>query len=750
MKGNIRPGAGFAAALLSLALLAQQARALTFEEAYEGNYARAIDAQPAPAAAPQAPEPVPAASAELSGFWEKLRKGTIEQVCRKAQLELRKEVRIPPGVAGLGGGVKRAIRKFPDGKLALIDEIRLDLSAGVGRQMIPLPEDPGPGLAAGLYGRIEGRSQVVRPLAGSDSFCRGALQIAKFYGLKTVLPASAGRLASMEVGEIWKVPLTMNVAFGFADAGTIGHAVTVSLSAGVSRQRGHSVTLRRLDRDKLRLRLRLDRVTVRSAGMSVALAELPLDVFGLQRAGEAAAAALGKAAPKAARGKLDAGTFDKLLREQINDFLSLKLSLTRSRFSGKQLLLEYILNPGDRAQMESLERFLDGDLGPLSRILKPGAGLRDFSEDDDALYGLDALEEAAEQNGAALGAEENFAGTDIYSGRTAGQKVHIPVVGGHSSVRSNSYHRYQSVAKAGETIHVHQRSLARSDTRLELPVLGALTKHNSQRDVIVLNKESAGGGASGPVLLFQLHEGLIGRGAGAAGRMLERAADLMRYVGAGGGDNGAQLPVDDIVGGARSYRSAVMSFKLLISERGVMDILAAPPRAVMQAYLRVMREVYGGAAEIASRFFMVNRGGLVVYDRQALARALADAGLAEGADPTNIIDAMAEGATRLIGELAGLRAEPDWKSRSEKLAGLAGGASRSGLKYEEIFKVVLQLVRRQDVSASVYVHLDPRKKGLPDVTQNHSFFDSRNGYDATLSEVTLLRGRFAAPSELDD
>ena len=66
--------------------------------------------------------------------------------------------------------------------------------------------------------------------------------------------------------------------------------------------------------------------------------------------------------------------------------------------------------------------------------------------------------------------------------------------------------------------------------------------------------------------------------------------------------------------------------------------------------------------------------------------------------------------------------------------------------------MVVQLTKPANVSASVYVHLDPKKKGENDLTQTYNYFDSRNGsgYDVTLSSVTQMRERFADPAELSD
>ena len=752
------------AALLSLAFLATSAVAFDLEEPTEQAYFNGIknlsgltpSTLPPAAAAPVVS--TPAASAELHGFWERLRTGTSEQICRKAQIQLKKNIKIPTGVLGLGGGVKRAIRKFPDGKLALLDEIGLDLSLNLSKRMLSLPDAAGLGLSVGVSSRFEGKSQVVRPLVG-ERFCREMIELVKFYEIKTILPATARRIVKMEVGEIWKLPLSMSIGFNVGVGANIQQMVKISLSARVSKGSNPAVTLKRLAKDKLRLRIRLDRLTVKSVGVSASTAEIPLDALGLGQAGAMAADILGKAVPQVARPLITDDLFNGIMKKEINNYLAVKLAFTHSRFSGKKLLIEFILNPEDAEQMASLEEFLRGDLGLLNKFLDLHLELNNFSEDTDALYGLDALEDADDEGEEALDAESSFVGTDVYNGRSNHLGVNIPVVANNSVSWGSAYHRYQSTEHKGETIHVQQRNRSYNGNGLNLPFMGAVFKHNTQRDVIVFNKENPEGEVTKPVMLYQQYEGVIGRGAGTVENMLQNVNGMLRYVGTNGSgtNSGSQLPVSSIMAPlpenpndpdfdpsdpSKRYKSGVMSVKLLISERGVQDIIFAPAEAVMKAYINVIREKHADKAA---------KDGAVPGQEAQLA-ALTDIELAEACNPFHVVDNLAYAAARrLIKALASVRSASDWKTQSERLAGAAAGEGPFALKYEDFFKVVLQLVKPADVSAAVYVHLDPKKKGVANVTQNYNYFNtSGRGYDATLSDVANLRDRFATPSELSD
>ncbi|OGS12799.1 MAG: hypothetical protein A2234_05840 [Elusimicrobia bacterium RIFOXYA2_FULL_58_8] len=760
---------GVSAALLAL-LLAAGASSQTFGEGFFGELPTASSLENQPGVTPRPSPSTAIPSVELTSFWEKLKDGVSEPLCKKAEVALKKNVEVLDG-AGLGGGVRRAIRRFPDGRLALIDEVKLNVFAVLGEESAILSETGGlihqgavrpedVFFRMGLSGKLEGKSQVLQPLQ-SQSFCREVREWVKFYRLKTVLPAKAKRIVEMEVGEIWKLPLTMRMAFSVGAGANVAQTVNISLSAGLSKESKPSVSLRRLDADHLRLRLRLDRLQVASVGVAASTVEIPLNLLGLENAGASVADILLKTLrmPSStwAAGKfINSSTFDKLLLNEINKYLSIKLAFAHSRFSGKKLLLEFILNPNNAEQMANLEEFLRGDLGLLNRFMELGVRFNSFAEQEDVQEGQCGLEDTAGQVGGELDAESGFAGTDVYRGRSNSLGIRVPFVGNSNVTWGSSYHRYQSLGNGGETIHAYHKNRTYKGSNLDIPFKGTFLKHNSQKDVYVLNKESTDGTVTRPVFLYQQYEGLIGRGTGEVKTMLEMANGVLRYVGVGGNgtDNGSQLPVGDILTESRRYRAGLMGFKLLINEGGVQDIVFAPAQAIVKAYMNVMRELYAGIIDKVMHLFTFDKKGRVTYDTGAAQAALGVTAwdeIAQGCNPLEIMDTLAYTATCVVADIAGVRDAPDWHAQSERLSRVAGGASKSGLKYEDFLKVAVQLTQPSNISASVYVHLDPKKKGVGNVTRNYDFFDSgNNSYDANISEVTQMRERFAEPSLLSD
>ncbi|HNW43606.1 MAG TPA: hypothetical protein PKI19_03825, partial [Elusimicrobiales bacterium] len=205
---------------------------------------------------------------------------------------------------------------------------------------------------------------------------------------------------------------------------------------------------------------------------------------------------------------------------------------------------------------------------------------------------------------------------------------------------------------------------------------------------------------------------------------------------------------------SKTYKAAVMGFKLLINERGVQDIIFAPARAIMKAYMNMMREAEAAIIDRVMDLFTISKEGKVDYDWKAMQRRLGVSSFdsyENAANPLDIVRTLAYTATQVIRDLAAVKEASNWKDQSERLAKVAAGSSKSNLKYEDFLKVIVQLVNPADVSAEVYLHTDKRVKGEADVTQNYQFFNGReNNFDNTIAGVNQMRERFAEPSILTD
>ncbi len=737
----------FLTASLFLAIVPANAAAFSFDGGTSSSFTDSVSALKEDSKGPAGPQVSAAAPAsnEFNQFLEGVYAAS-DDICKSAEIKLNAGGSLP-GAAGLSGEFHRYLRRFPDSKLALVDEVKVRLSAGIGSDSLQLPGQGG--LAVSITGVMEGMSQVVRPLE-SDRYCKELGALASLFQVKTVLPLGAGRIAEMKNGEIWKLPLVLRLGFGVNTGGaTQKESLVVSFSAGKTSESKPSVTLYRMDDNRLRLRLRLDRVEARSSGASASGMVIPMSNVGLLSSEN-----------------MLSGLVNQAWASEINKYLALQLSYGRSVFSGKKLLLEFILDPRDPAQMARLEKFLGGDFGILKRFIEMGVSFNNFSEAAGGAGNLGVLEDMSGLAGQSVAAEPGYAGSDLYNGQAVNLHVQVPVLHTQDNSWSSAYHGYQSLDKEGETLHVHQESAGAVGNIMNLPFIGALSKFNSQKSVYVVNKETADGRVTGPVMMFQQYEGLTQQSDGSARKMIDRVNGILAYSGLNGGGLlpasvlFPALPGDPDYDGSypgqsapyKTYKTVVMSFRLMISERGVQSIIFAPAQAIMKAYMNVMRETESYIIDKVMDLFTINKAGEVAYDRDAVRRRLGNPNPYEDGvtNPLDIVSTLARAATQVIRDIASVKEAGNFKEQSEKLAKITAGDSGSGLKYEDFLKVALQLAAPGDISAEVYLSTDKNVNGDADVNQTYQYNNSNSGLNNAITEVDQMRDRFAEPTLLTD
>ena len=686
---------------------------------------------------------------ELTNFWGKLTDNTKDQVCKAANLKINQSAKLIPQV-GISGGLKREFKSYPDQRLALIDEVDLKLNAALGTELLNVPNMGA--LSVSVSGGVDGKSVVVRPLE-NNSYCKNLGMLAKLYDVKSVLPMSAKRISAMETGEIWKLPVVVQYSFGASAGASFNGIVNVSIGASETKQRKPTISLYKMDANNIRVRLRVDHVTVKNVGAAAGTFDIPAGDIGVM-SGE----------------NLIANTVNRTVAAQINKFIAFKLGYNYYRIGGQKLLLEFMVNPNDPEQVAKLAEFVKGNLGTIEQFVKLGLRFDQFSEDEDSQSGVEEINDLAAEAGSAVGAPNTFAGADHYDTHGHNMNVTIPVVHSHQTNWTTTYHRYQALSNDGGTTHVQQRTRESNEGSLSIPFAGTRIKYNSKKDVYVVNQEGKDGTVSKPVLLYQKYEGFVRQGDPTARYMLENANNVLKYAGMHG--NGVNLnntlPAADIfpplppqetelpaVGDmqqdpTKTYRSALMSFKLVFAEQAVQDIVFAPEQDIMKAFMNVMRETEGAIVDKVMDLFTVNKKGEATYDQKAMRQRLGAGykNMDNGTNPLEIVNTLASAATQFLGKIASVRAESTWKGQSEQLAKVA---ATGDMKYEDFLKVVIQLVDVKNISSDIYVHTDKRVKGEADITQNYTMFNTReNGFDNTISDVNQMRERFADPGDLTD
>ncbi len=696
--------------------------------------------------------PVPSTyvpNTELTNFWGNLTADTRDKLCKAANIKVNQNANVIEQI-GIGGGIKREFKNYPDQRLALLDEIDLKLNINLGTEVLNVPNVGS--VSVNIGGGMEGKSMVVRPLE-NNSYCKNLGMLVKLYDMKLVLPMTAKRISKMDVGEIWKLPVVVRYNFGMGVGANIAQVVTVSIGAGQTKERKPTISLFKMDPKTIRVRFRVDHVTVRSVGAQANTIEIPAGDLGVMQ-GE----------------NLIANTVNRTLASQINKFIAFKLGYSYVRVSGQKLLLEFYVDPNNQEQVEKLAEFAKGNFGTIEKFVKMGLRFDQFSEDSTAQTGVGEIEEMAVSVSSQIGATNTFAGTDHYDSHGHNFNITIPVIHSHQSSWTSAYHRYQSLNDEGGTIHVQQKTKVSNGDTLNLPFAGTMIKYNSQKDLYVVNRESKTGAVSRPVLLYQKYEGFVRQGDPKARLMIDNANNVLKYAGRQGNgvDTSNTLPSADIFpplpavehdpwdqnpqsDPTKTYRSAVMSFKLVFAEQAVQDIIFAPAQMIVKSFMNVMRETEAAIIDKVMDLFTVNKKGEVDYDYKQVQKRLGVSSFDNndgGTNPLDVVRNLAYAATKFLQKITSVKEQSNWKAQSEQLANVA---SSGDMKYEDFLKVVIQLVDVKNISSEVFVHTDKSVKGEPDVTQNYTMFNTReNGFDSTIADVTQMRERFADPSDLTD
>ena len=479
------------------------------------------------AASPAAPEwrqrsvRTPAHPRELD-FWDALQDGVWQKdFCENIYLPVEYGYEAV-NLGSVSGSVRRGFRRYPDRTLALVDEMGLNLEFGATKPLLDLTktflglaDDAGISVTGGVS--FEGSSIVIRPLGGKKA-CKEIGQLADVLKYKTVLPLKAERFAAMKNGEVWEIPLTLWAGFTPSLSANYGN-VGVTVSFGVENQRLPTVSLNRLSDHELRLRLRIDQARIVSYGAEVSAEVVPVTTA-LDNMTGVLTSRLGKIAGGGVAG---------MVATRFADFTSASLGLSHSDTKGKKVLLEFILDPQDKAQMETLEKLLiEGGLSTVGELAKIATGWN-FLPGHNGITDTKELEKMQAEWSGRMGINPTYSGADGYHESATEFTFHVPVLTDYSYSSGHKYQRAQSPG-GGEVVHVHENFRESRHGLIQLPFAGTFVKHNRERTAEVFNSEIEGK-VSSPIVIYEQQEGVIRHSDRSAREMLEYANSIMRYVG---------------------------------------------------------------------------------------------------------------------------------------------------------------------------------------------------------------------------
>ncbi len=691
-------------------------------------------------AAPQAPPPgpVPAPSTPEGGFSsphrtrfdEKMRDKVLDQLCR----HLRLQYVYKPELWGFGGmrlGVARRLAPEPGGRLALVDEetLGVSLSKGISHEV----GEGGPTGAFSVGASIEGRSMVVRRL-GTTKTCNELDTLIDLRDIKTVLPLKAERIAKMEVGELWRIPLTMSVGYGASLSDVLAEDVPISVSFGYSRGGAASMTLYRLAEDKMRFRFRIDHVTVRSRSLGISHTLGAADFlygwsgFALQ-------------------------WIDKALARELAKVMSARFDLGRARVEGQKMLIEYVVDPRDPAEASALEEAMRGD---FRRLLK--SARRIGTEPITADAAGEAYEELRALKKTKLGQPDHAAVEEYrYKSRSLGANFpilfnyRVSEVIGRSSVKVLT-------GNEGE-FRYHPADHSPSAEYFRIPFIGPIVKENNQRRAEVVTFAPRGQGQGEPLMVYMRNQGSLRLPASSIGDTVEEVNSVMRLGGTRRGMDGSRLvlpksvvpaptPVPDSYRDEGnpakevSDRKGSVSFTMVFNQKAVREAVSAAAGEV----LRALAASTGIADRTMLDWLVANgrlEGGELAYDQHAAQEAF------KGENDLPYLARMAKTAAGFVLDYGEARDAATNDGRAEALSRLMAGKGRSELSYEQVLRVLVQFVDPMDLTGDFAANIQNTTKGGKD-TRAHLVLKKDRGEVPMLREAGEARARFAEASILLD
>ncbi|MDD2806746.1 MAG: hypothetical protein PHV33_14435 [Elusimicrobiales bacterium] len=759
----------FAAVFFSLVCaLCAPAHSAEFSQYFDGSgrgsmadLVRGIRAQEGNPGDPKAPAATPVqgntGNNELLHFWEDLKSDTLDDICKNVEIPLDAGFDIAD-IVGVDGKFKRYMKQYPDNKIAVIDQVGVKL--GGHYNFTDLLSIGGNSFNIGFSGGLEGKSVVIRK-TNEDKYCKNLLNIIDLRKVKTILPINEKRIGGMGVNEIWKFPARISMGV----SGGIGFPVepwlNIGFSLGASKELKPSVTLFRMSEDKLRVRIRLDRITVKSAGASVGTS-FDAGMIGLPEAEDYFISALGK-------------EINKNLVKEFNKYIAVRFGLSTSRAKGKKILLEFIVDPRNQDQVSKLVDFLKGDLGIIRKLIEMGIRFNDFSDIEDNAAGQQALQAVDDVAQQGLGLNSTFAGANHFNSTSHGMNIVLPVVMDRETSNGQRYDRYQT-SGGGEVLHVNNASRNESVSNINVPFVGKVFKHNTNQNFYVVNYEDNRGTVSDAAMVYQRYEGYIKHDETDARGMVEEMNEILKFAGTQGNGTNSSFVIDansmfphlageeanptgtdadgNPIPDTRRYKSAIMSFSLVFTKEAVRDIVGAPAATIMKAVCNVMEGIDREIISKVYNLFRIDGEGKVKYDWKAASKALAEYKRdgEDAFDPLSVVNTFCTNVAQIVSDIASVSAAGDQKAKSKRLSEIMAGRGKSRVGYESMLQVVIQLVNVNDIFAKLDLSTDKRIKGEENVASSYNVYNEglQAGYNSQLGQANSLRDRFADPSELSD
>ena len=669
---------------------------------------------------------------------QNLRRGVLDQLCRHLRINHNFGIG-GPDFSGTSVGLSRALATYPDNTLAVVDDEQVTLAGA--HSFSKLIGASGASVGLTLGGEIGGHTMVIRRLPSKQS-CDEVFKLADFLDIKTVFPLNAERITNMQLGELWRLPFVLSYSQGLSVGDDLlnaaGHGTVLNLSFGRDDSGKTSMTLYRIAEDKVRFRFRIDHVIV-NTGAGGVNEILPIVSFA--------------ANPHAAIARLLVNEALNLVNHEFEQYSTGWLTYAKGGSEGAGALIEFVVDPRDPVQAEALARAMRGDIYSLIKM-----GVRQSTLKADVNSALKDYETLGRQNSAELGAP-SYAATKKYDAHTKTFSLNIPLIISHDTQALFGDDKVQVFTDESGEYRYYRAEDTASNQIIKLPIMGPLVKTNTQREAEVVTHAAPGQEHGDPFIVYLRNQGYLRARASEVREPVDEINGVLNLVGAQRGGNSGKiaLPADKLVPpsplvenvgpkGAHQKteatdRKGTMSFTLVLNQKAVRDILAAPTESIVKA----MGAVVDSSDRPALEWLAANakyQDGSLVFSRREAQQAF------PGGEVRDVASLSAK-AAKVLADLAAARDAKSNVERSEALAKMVGGRGESGLAYEDIMKVLVQMVDPMDVTGDFVNNIDIGTKGVVG-QKGHLVLKKGRAEVEGLRAAGETRNRFAEPSPLVD
>ncbi len=720
---------------------------------------------------------------EKIDFWDKLRNqgfwhDIANTLCKEAQIPIKYSLKLGE-FAEIRPEIKRFLKTGHDGRMILVDAVRLNVGLGYSKPLGEIVEDAGVGMWVGTD--LEGLSMVTRQLEGKKA-CKEIDELIDLREFKTVLPFKAGRFAAMQDGEIWNLPLRMRAGFSIGAGGSPVTNMPVSVSFGYSREGGSAVSLRRLDRNHLRMRLRIDYMKVWGPSGGLVYSILGSEWEALRTGGkDAMEKVMGDLV-----GSLVGRGIDRILNRAVQRYLTAQINWIAQWSREDHAMIEFILDPNDPKQMKALEELLaGGDITILDTLGKMGKLAGESFLHTEQLHRK--LKELKKRYGETLNAMEDatrsFAGTQRINGFLGSFRVKIPLLADLSWASGRRDEQMHLFDDTGGQIWAYRTHKESTNGFFDIPFLGRLINNNERKSVTAYTYADADGKATAPALVFVHQAGYTNIAEGGARDLAVTSSRIMSLAGTRGrGENTrAALPLDTVFPlqppppeprnrhrrhddpfGDRppspTFRRGMGAFTLVFGERAIDEIVMSPAEDVVRAYVQMTdpsdRRRLGKVLEQGE----ILPDGTVKYDYRKIfgwdhydMRGRAD-------EQRQSLSSTLNWAKKLAAKLRDIAAirhhgsadAEEARAQSEALRDLLRHSGKYGLAYEEMMGVLVQLTDPGNISAEFIVAAEPYDKKNGKKVEGRYLYRRGLDEDPSVRRLAETTARFGRPSEYTD